>query len=154
VPDLSALIEPSARRVRKVLNMSLFTTRRVLVVAAVATLVPAASALAGGSTKITLDEFSVKASPKSASAGKVTFNVKNAGQDEHYFLVIKTSTAASKLKVSHGRASTKGQVAELKDIAGGKSKKLSVSLKKGHYVLICNLPGHYQQGMRTDFTVK
>ncbi len=27
-------------------------------------------------------------------------------------------------------------------------------LKKGHYALICNLPGHYQGGMHADFTVR
>jgi len=134
--------------------MSLFTPRRVAVVAAAATLIPAATALAGGSTSVSLDEFSTKASPKSASAGKVTFNVKNQGDDEHELVVIKTSTSASKLKVSGGRASEKGKVGEVEDIAGGKSKKLTLNLKKGHYVLLCNLPGHYQQGMRTDFTVK
>ena len=80
--------------------------------------------------------------------------MKNAGADEHELLVIKTSSAASKLKVSGGRASTKGQVGKVTGIAGGKTKKLTLTLKKGHYALICNLPGHYQQGMRTDFTVK
>jgi uncharacterized cupredoxin-like copper-binding protein len=134
--------------------MSLLTPRRVLLATLAASLVPAATALAGGSTKVTLNEFSTKVSPKSATAGKVTFNIKNAGGDEHELAVIKTSTAASKLKVSAGRASEKGKIAEAEDIGGGKSKKLSVTLKKGHYVLICNLPGHYQQGMRTDFTVK
>ena len=29
-----------------------------------------------------------------------------------------------------------------------------MTLKKGHYVLICNLPGHYSGGMRSDFTVR
>jgi uncharacterized cupredoxin-like copper-binding protein len=134
--------------------MSLFTTRRVLAVAAVATLVPAASALAGGSTKVTLDEFSVKSSPASISSGKVSFSVKNAGDDEHELVVLKTSTKASKLKVSGGRVSEKGAVGEVEDIAGGKTKKLTLKLKKGHYVLLCNIPGHYQQGMRRDLTVK
>src|SRR4051794_14121661 len=133
---------------------SLLTPRRVLAAVAVATLVPAATALAGGTSRVTMDEFSLKAGPKSRSAGKVTFSIKNAGDDEHELVVIKTRTAASKLKVSKGRASEKGKVAEADDIAGGRSRKLSVKLKKGHYVLICNLPGHYQQGMRSDFTVK
>ena len=134
--------------------MSLFSTRRVLAVATVATLVPAATALAGGSTKVTLDEFSVKASPKSVTHGKVSFNVKNAGDDKHELVVIKTSTAASKLKVTNGRVSEKGSVGEVEDIGPGKSKKLSLNLKKGKYVLICNLPGHYKAGMYSSFTVK
>jgi len=134
--------------------MSLITSRRVLLAAAVATLVPAATALAGGSTKVTLDEFTLKPNPKTASHGKVTFSVKNAGSDRHELVVVKTSTAASKLKVSGGRASAKGTVGAVKNIAAGKTKTLSLHLPKGHYVLLCNLPGHYQLGMRADFSVK
>lgn len=28
-----------------------------------------------------------------------------------------------------------------------------MSLPAGHYVLLCNLPGHYAGGMRADLTV-
>ena len=56
--------------------------------------------------------------------------------------------------MSGGRASEKGAVGGVEDIAGGRSKKLSLNLSKGHYVLICNLPGHYAAGMRADLTVK
>src|SRR3954462_5618387 len=127
--------------------------RRVLLRALAAGLVPAAlvpTPIAAGpkSDKVTLSEFKVSPSPKSISAGKVTFSVKNAGDDEHELVIIKTSTSASKLKVSSGRASERGKVAEVDDIAGGRSKSKTVTLKKGHYALICNLPGHYQQGMR------
>ena len=87
------------------------------------------------------------------SAGKVTFTVKNKGDMEHEMVVIKTSTPASKLKVSGNRASEKGSVGELEDIAGGKSKKLTLTLKKGHYALICNVKGHYMGGMHADLTV-
>jgi uncharacterized cupredoxin-like copper-binding protein len=73
---------------------------------------------------------------------------------EHELVVIKTSKAANELPVSYRRASDKGSVGEVEDIAGGKSKQLTLNLKKGHYVLVCNLPGHYKAGMRTDFTVK
>ena len=27
-------------------------------------------------------------------------------------------------------------------------------LRPGHYVLICDIPGHYQKGMRRDFTLR
>ena len=134
--------------------MPLLSLRRVALATAVVSLVPAAAALAGGTDKVTLNEFSVKASPKSITAGKVKFTVKNSGDDEHELVILRTSTAASKLKVSGGRAKTSGEVAEIEDIASGKSKSKTLTLKKGHYVLLCNLPGHYQQGMRTDLTVK
>ena len=119
-------------------------------VAAVSTAVAASSK----TVKVTESEFKVSPSPKSVSAGKVTFSVKNSGDVEHELVVIKTSTAASKLKVSNGRASDNGAVKAIHDIASGKSKSASVTLKKGHYVLLCNIPGHYGQGMRADFTVK
>ena len=134
--------------------MSFVSLRRALVAAAALSLVPASVALAGGTAKVTMDEFSLKSSPKSISAGKVKFSVKNAGDDEHELVILKTKTSASKLKVRGGRASESGEVAELDDIEGGKTKSKTVSLKQGHYVLLCNLPGHYGLGMRADFTVK
>ena len=45
-------------------------------------------------------------------------------------------------------------VDEVEDIAVGASEELTVDLKAGHYVVICNIPGHYQAGMRTEFTVE
>ena len=121
----------------------------------VAVALASTSDAASKSSKVTLSEFKISASPKTASAGKVTFNVKNSGDMEHEMVVIKTSTAASKLKVgSNNRVSEKGSVGEVEDLAGGKSKKLTLNLKKGHYVLLCNIPGHFKGGMRADFTVK
>ena len=36
----------------------------------------------------------------------------------------------------------------------GASKTLTLTLKKGKYVVICNVPGHYEQGMKGDFKVE
>ena len=33
------------------------------------------------------------------------------------------------------------------------TKMLTLTLKPGHYVLICNLPAHYKAGQHVDFTV-
>ena len=128
--------------------------RRLLVGALVVSLVPVGSAFAGETSKVTMDEFTLKASPKAVTAGKVTFDVRNAGSDRHELVVLKTGTAASKLPVTGGRASEKGRVGDTGVFAGGKSKRLTLTLKKGRYVLICNLPGHYRGGMRADFTVR
>ena len=98
--------------------MPLITFRRAALATAVVSLIPVASALAGGTDKVTLDEFSVKASPKTITAGKVKFTAKNAGSDEHELVIIKTKTAASKLKVSGGRAKVSGEVAEIEDVLG------------------------------------
>jgi uncharacterized cupredoxin-like copper-binding protein len=42
---------------------------------------------------------------------------------------------------------------EVEDIAGGSDAELTVNLDAGSYVVICNLPGHYRQGMHAAFTV-
>lgn len=89
-----------------------------------------------------------------AKAGSVTFKVKNAGLTIHELIVLKTPTAAAKLKLSNGQAIETGNVAETGDIATGATKSITVTLPKGHYALICNIPGHYLGGMRKDFTVK
>ncbi|HVW18571.1 MAG TPA: cupredoxin domain-containing protein [Solirubrobacteraceae bacterium] len=115
----------------------------------------AANARASGTAvvNVKLSDFKVAPSVKSVKAGKVTFVVKNAADMDHELVVIKTTRKAAKLPMSGGRASEKGSVGEAEDIAGGKTKRLTLTLKKGHYALICNIGGHYVAGMHADFTV-
>jgi uncharacterized cupredoxin-like copper-binding protein len=129
-----------------------FSSRSVACAAVALCALPAA-AFAASKPKATLTDGHIAISAKSASHGKVTFAVKNSGSVEHELVVIKTSAKASKLKVSGGKASEKGSVGEV-ELDKGKSKNLTLNLSKGHYALICNLPGHYKGGMRVDFTVK
>lgn len=84
---------------------------------------------------------------------KVTFQVRNVGQLPHEFVVIKTDKSANALGTGQ-RVPEDGNVGETGDVQTGASKTLKISLKPGHYALICNLPGHYSAGMHTDFTVK
>jgi uncharacterized cupredoxin-like copper-binding protein len=42
---------------------------------------------------------------------------------------------------------------EIADLAPGKTGKLSLNLKPGSYVLFCNQPGHYKDGMVARLTV-
>jgi uncharacterized cupredoxin-like copper-binding protein len=44
----------------------------------------------------------------------------------------------------------KGEVSELNPGATG---SLTVALKPGRYLLICNVPGHFASGMWTEFEV-
>ena len=68
-------------------------------------------------------------------------------------VVLRTPKAAGSL-LSGAEADESGNVGETGDLAPGQSKTVSVTLKKGHYVLLCNLPGHYKAGQHTDFTVQ
>jgi uncharacterized cupredoxin-like copper-binding protein len=45
-------------------------------------------------------------------------------------------------------------VDEVEDIAPGTSAPLNLTLDPGSYAVICNLPGHYANGMHTTFTVE
>ena len=107
---------------------------------------------------ITLKDFSIAASPSSASAGELTFSATNDGPSIHEFeiLTVPAGVDADALPVSSEVADTEGLtlVDEVEDIAPGTSAELTVSLEPGMYAVICNLPGHYEQGMHTTLVVE
>ena len=74
---------------------------------------PAASG--GGASKVALREWAVMPVPTTASAGKITFTVRNSGKTKHEFVVIRTNLAPAKLPVKNGRASEKGAKGEIGD---------------------------------------
>jgi uncharacterized cupredoxin-like copper-binding protein len=114
---------------------------------------PASSqAAASGSVNVVLNEMNVIPTPATAKAGKVTFDVNNAGQLPHEMVVIKTDKKADALGTGSTVPET-GAVGETGDIAAGKTKSVSFTLKAGHYALICNIAGHYSAGMHADFNV-
>jgi uncharacterized cupredoxin-like copper-binding protein len=119
---------------------------------------PAGSAAAGAITA-TESEFKIEMSPTTAAPGPVTFQITNSGTQVHEFVVVKTDVAADALPQKTDEpevdedASSLTAVDEVEDIAAGASASLDVTLEAGHYVLFCNVPGHYQLGMHTDFTV-
>jgi uncharacterized cupredoxin-like copper-binding protein len=116
---------------------------------------------------VTLKEFSVTPDQASAPHGRVKFEVSNVGEDMHEFLVIKTDLAPDKLPTeANGSYEEDGPGTDLLDeielVNPGETKNLTLNLKAGHYVLICNMVHeeedgevevHYQLGMRTSFTV-
>jgi uncharacterized cupredoxin-like copper-binding protein len=101
--------------------------------------------------KVTEKEFTVKPVPVKAKAGKVTFSVRNVGKLEHEFVVIKTNLAPGKLPIVGNKASEKGRVGKVPPFKPGKTKTLTLTLKAGKYVLLCNVAGHYKFGQRAGF---
>lgn len=115
-----------------------------------------ASAAAGGApVAVELSEWKVAPSPATASAGSVTFEVKNSGTQVHEFVVVKTELKANALPVVDHKIdeSTLTPVDEIEDVAAAATPTLSVDLDAGHYVLLCNIETHYEQGMHADFDV-
>lgn len=122
-------------------------------VAAAAPATKAAAAAPPSRVTVGLREFTVNPSSSTAKAGKVTFAVSNAGRVTHEFVVLRTNKPAANL-MKGSRADETGNVGETGDLAPGASKTIAITLKPGHYALICNLPGHYAAGQHTDFTVR
>jgi uncharacterized cupredoxin-like copper-binding protein len=116
---------------------------------------PAASPAASGAIAVELSEWKVVPSAATAAAGPVTFNVSNTGSQVHEFVVVKTDTKADSLPVVDNKIdeSTLTPVDEIEDIEVGATPTLDVTLDAGHYVLLCNIETHYEQGMRADFDV-
>jgi ZIP family zinc transporter len=107
---------------------------------------------------VTMTDYSLGLTSPVAPAGRVKFEMANQSKNLHEFVVLRTDLAADSLPVREGtvdeedpRVSTIGEVEGVK---GGSKAALSLRLDAGHYVLICNLPAHYQLGMRADFDVK
>jgi uncharacterized cupredoxin-like copper-binding protein len=102
------------------------------------------------SDAIQLDTSSVK-------TGTVTFEVTNAADNQmkHELVVLKTNLVDDRLPMKNGRVQEDRfkKMGEAEDVAPGKSKRLTLKLAPGHYVLICNKPGHYTQGMHTALMV-
>ena len=105
---------------------------------------------------VTMKDYSVALNVASVKAGAVKFAVQNSGAMAHDFELIKTDLAADKLPVDGGSAKAKedGLVKQVQNIGIGKVQAVSADLAPGHYVVICNVPGHYQLGMRADLTVQ
>jgi uncharacterized cupredoxin-like copper-binding protein len=126
----------------------------------------AASPTPGGATPVpgaisvtfTDPPFKMVADPASGATGSVTFVVTNNGSVIHNFRVIKTELDPVKLPIdSSGFQVDETQVNVVqrgKELDPKASETVTVQLQAGKYVLICNIPAHYQGGMHTAFTVQ
>jgi len=124
-------------------------------VAAIAIAIAACGAPAASVTA-TLKDFTITLDRPTISAGSVTISAKNNGAMPHRLVVIKTDVAFDKLPIDQTTlmASEVGKVAEILSVAVGQTATVTVTLAPGRYVVICNLPEHYELGMRAPLTVQ
>jgi hypothetical protein len=104
-------------------------------------------------------EWGIDLSGGIAKAGEVTFAIANFGTTRHEFLVVKTNYAPGKIPVgSGGRFDEKGGgvdvVDEIPEFDVDSTHILKTVLSAGSYQLLCNIAGHYQNGMFFAFEVK
>ena len=105
---------------------------------------------------IEMSDFKLVPDHPAVAAGHVVLGIRNHASMQHELKVIKTDLAPDQLPVdgATAKASEDGKVGELLNISGGASRKLVLELTPGKYVLICNVAGHYQLGMRVGLEVQ
>jgi uncharacterized cupredoxin-like copper-binding protein len=125
----------------------------VLVVVLVACGGSGGSTGSGAEIDATLTDGMITLSTNTVASGDVSVVVSNQGSLVHEFEVFSGSNPD--LPVSNGVADTSGMtlIDEVEDITPGANPTLGLDLAPGDYVIICNLPGHYQMGMVATLTV-
>ena len=101
-----------------------------------------------------MQDYKVILSVATVKAGTIRFGVKNEGNMEHSFELIKTDLPFDQLPTSgDAKAKEDGLVKQVKSLGVGKVSVVSADLAAGKYVVICNVAGHYQLGMRAALIV-
>jgi uncharacterized cupredoxin-like copper-binding protein len=105
---------------------------------------------------VDISDYKIVTDHPTITGGHVVIGIRNHSSMTHELKVIKTDLAPDQLPVDGATAKAKedGMVGGLTDIAGGASRKLVLDLVPGKYVLICNIAGHYQLGMRVGLEVQ
>lgn len=97
--------------------------------------------------KVTLTEFKITMDQTTLPAGPITFEITNNGAIDHE-VVIEPAGANDE------PFSLNGVESEKEDIHPGDTVTLDWTLEPGDYQLSCHVPGHFEAGMYTTFTVK
>jgi uncharacterized cupredoxin-like copper-binding protein len=101
----------------------------------------------------------IRADPTKVKAGRLTVEAVNRSKDlVHEVLVVPAPSDGTELPydtnintIIEKRVHSLGEISELKP---GKRGKLTLNLKPGTYLLLCNQPGHYKMGMSTNLVVR
>jgi uncharacterized cupredoxin-like copper-binding protein len=115
----------------------------------------------GGATlEIKLGDFFFAPKDATAKAGPTTIEAPNEGSVEHELVLFKTNMDPAKLPTEAGGEVDEEKLdeiaeegGEVPDVEAGETKSGKFDLKPGKYVMFCNLPGHYAQGMYGTLTV-
>ena len=116
---------------------------------------------------IVLKDFSVHPNTTRAKAGKLVLKAVNEGRGLHELVILKTDLNPAALPRKEATLS-QGMVTEylvneddpqiqtideIEEFPSGTSQKKIVVVGPGHYVLFCNIPGHYDKGMYASLDI-
>ena len=104
-------------------------------------------------------EWEVDIDTHLAKAGEVNFTMENAGTISHEFLVVKTDIALGEIPLtSENKFAEPSEglevIDEIPEWPVGETKTLKLNLTPGNYQLVCNIEGHYKNGMHATFKVE
>ena len=107
---------------------------------------------------VTLRDDAITLSNESPQAGELVFEGLNEGTMTHEFEVFRVPDGvdADNLPMDGDTARADELlevIDEVEDIAPGTSAQLNLNLDPGDYAVLCNLAGHYANGMHATFTV-
>lgn len=117
---------------------------------------PTQAPVDGPTVDVSLFEFGIEPDTDSVVAGPINFALSNEGGTLHNFRVIATDLAADELPLDGNTVDVDqlDVVASSGTIIAGSSDNLGADLVPGSYVLICNIPIHYESGMSVAFEVR
>ena len=123
---------------------------------ALAACAPAAETIpADVDVAVHMQDYRVLLGTATVKAGTVRFGIKNEGGMEHSFELIKTDLPFDQLPTTgDAKAKEDGLVKQVKSLPVGKVSVVTADLAAGRYVVLCNVAGHYQLGMRAALTVQ
>jgi uncharacterized cupredoxin-like copper-binding protein len=113
----------------------------------------------GTSVNVLLEDFKIQRDAAVVPAGTVRFRILNHGPTTHELNVIRTDRAPDKLPLQRNGLTVNedapglDHLDEAEGLDIGDSRTLVLHLAPGHYVLYCNMEGHYLGGMHAAFTV-
>ena len=102
--------------------------------------------------------MSVRTNVTSVKAGNVTFDVTNLSRSlVHEMIVVAVENPNAPLPYDYNAGQIPEKqvkmLGETEEMQPNAEKTITIDLKPGAYLLICNVPGHYAAGMWTPLTV-
>jgi hypothetical protein len=121
---------------------------------AVLLLVPVVGAAPAPATlRADVAEWSVVPGSGVVPAGRVRLVVRNIGRQPHELIVVRTKQFAQPLRLQGARAVASPLAPRLL-VPPGSTRTVVLTLARGSYLLVDNLPWHYWQGTSAAFAVR
>ena len=165
ITETPTIIEPqkqSRRRGLREMRSTLLVVGGLLAASVVAVGIAYAVKSSGpaGDAQASTVEYAIRM-PTTLAAAKHEIGLTNDGTIDHELVLFKTDLPANALPLSSD-GDIDEEASQLTNVgdsgkplkAGGTETFKTAVLSPGHYVAVCNLPGHYKLGMKLNVTVR